>query len=134
MLAVISGDGQQGEPGAALTQPLVVEVRDQYGDLLPEATVAFTVTAGEGQLSDRFTVEHITTDADGRAELTLTLGLPGPNIVGVSLGGRELGTFTAEGVGHGGGGAGRGTTGPGICPRQRRCVWERAPWEKATGR
>ncbi len=100
VLAVISGDGQQGEPGAALTQPLVVEVRDQYGDLLQEATVAFTVTAGEGQLSGRFTVEHITTDADGRAELILTLGpQPGQNIVGVTLGGHELATFTAQGVG-----------------------------------
>ena len=100
VLAIISGDGQQGEPGAELTQPLVVEVRDQYGDLLPEVTVAFTVTAGEGQLSGRFTVEHTTTDAGGRAELLLTLGLqPGPNIVGVSFGGHELATFTAQGVG-----------------------------------
>ena len=99
-LAVISGDAQQGEPGASLAQPLVVEVRDQYGDLLPEATVAFTVTAGEGQLSGRFTVEHTTTDAGGRAELLLTLGpQPGPNIVGVSFGGHELATFTAQGVG-----------------------------------
>ena len=98
-LEILSGDGQQGAPGAALTQPLVVEVRDQYGDLLPEATVAFTVTAGEGKLSGRFTVEHVTTDANGRAELPLTLGLhPGPNTVGVSIGGRELATFTAEGV------------------------------------
>ena len=99
-LEIISGDGQQGTPGAVLTQPLVVEVRDQYGDPLPKATVTFTVTAGEGKLSGRFTVEHITTDADGRAELPLTLGLhPGPNTVGVSIGRRELATFTAQGVG-----------------------------------
>ena len=99
-LEIISGDGQQGAPGVALTQPLVVAVRDQYGDPLPEATVAFTVTAGEGQLSGRFAVEHTTTDANGRAELVLTLGpQPGPNIVGVSLGGHEVVTFTAQGVG-----------------------------------
>ncbi len=99
-LAIISGDGQQGQPGAALTQPLVVEVQDQYGDPLPGATVTFTVTTGEGQLSGRFTVERATTDASGRAELTLTLGpLPGPNIVGLSLGWRELAAFTADGVG-----------------------------------
>ncbi len=99
-LEIISGDGQQGKPGAALTRPLVVEVRDQYGDLLPEASVTFTVTGGEGKLSGRFAVEHAATDADGRAELLLTLGPnPGPNIVGVSLGGRELATFTADGVG-----------------------------------
>ena len=96
------GRRSAGAPGAALGQPLVVEVRDQYGDLLPDAAVTFTVTAGDGQLSGRFTVEHATTDADGRAELLLTLGPnPGPNIVGVSLGGRELVTFAAQGVGTG---------------------------------
>ena len=99
-LEVISGDGQQGAPGSALAKPLVVEVRDQYGNLLPEAAITFTVTAGEGQLSGRFTVEHTTTDADGRAELPFTLGpRPGPHTVVVSLGGRELVTFTARGVG-----------------------------------
>ena len=99
-LEIISGDGQQGAPGAALAQPLVVEVRDQHGDPLPDASVTFTVTAGEGQLSGRFAVEHTTTDARGRAELPLTLGLhPGPNTVGVSIGGRELAAFTAQGVG-----------------------------------
>ena len=99
-LEIVSGDGQQGVPGEALAQPLVVEVRDQYGDLLPDAAVTFTVTAGQGQLSGRFSVKHVTTDADGRAELPLTLGLhPGLNTVGVSIGGRELATFTAEGVG-----------------------------------
>ena len=99
-LEIVSGDGQQGAPGAALAQPLVVEVRDQFGDPLPNAAVTFKVTTGHGQLSGRFAVEHATTDADGRAELILTLGpQPGPNIVGVSLGGRELVTFSAEGVG-----------------------------------
>ncbi len=99
-LEIVSGDGQQGAPGVALPHPLLVEVRDQYGNPLPDADVTFTVTAGEGQLSGRFTVEHATTDADGRAELILTLGpQPGPNIVGLSLGGRELAAFTAHGVG-----------------------------------
>ncbi len=99
-LEIVSGDGQQGAPGVALAQPLVVEVRDQFGDPLPNAALTFRVTTGEGQLSGRFAVEHATTDADGRAELILTLGpQPGPNIVGVSLGGRELVTFSAEGVG-----------------------------------
>ena len=99
-LEISSGNRQQGAPGAALAQPLVVEVRDQYGEPIPEARVAFTVTSGDGQLSGRFTVEYATTDADGRARLTLTLGPdPGPNMVSVSLRGRELATFHAEGVG-----------------------------------
>ncbi len=100
-LEILSGDGQQGTPGAPLAHPLVVEVRDQFGDPLPNAAVTFKVTGGEGQLSGRYSVEHTTTDAKGRAELLLTLGpQPGPNIVGVSLGGgHELATFTAQGVG-----------------------------------
>ena len=97
---VVSGDGQQGTPGAALAQPLVVEVRDQYGNPLPGAAVTFTVTAGKGRLSGRFAVQDTTADANGRAELNLTLGPdPGLNTVGVFISGRELAVFTAEGVG-----------------------------------
>ena len=45
-------------------------------------------------------IEHVTTDAHGRAELPLTLGLhPVTNTVGVSIEGRELATFHAEGLG-----------------------------------
>ena len=99
-LLKISGYDQRGEAGAALAQPLVVEVRDQYGNPLPDATVTFTVTAGEGRLSVRFTLENVTTGADGRAERTLTLGLnPGANAVEVSVG--ELATETFQAVGYG---------------------------------
>ena len=99
-LVKISGDNQQGTPGATLANPLVVEVRDQYDHPLPDTQVTFTVTAGEGRLSGRFTVEHATTDANGRAENTLTLGSnPGPNIVEVSVAGLEPVTFNAVGVG-----------------------------------
>ena len=77
-----------------------MEVRDQFGDPLPDAAVTFTVTAGDGKLSGRFSVEQATTDADGRARLTLTLGpREGPNAVGVAIGGLEFATFSAEGVG-----------------------------------
>ncbi len=100
VLETISGDGQRGIPGGALAHPLVIEVRDQYGDPLPDAAVTFTVTAGDGKLSGRFAVEHVTTDAHGRAELPFTLGLhPGANTVSVSIGGREVERFHVEGVG-----------------------------------
>ena len=101
-LEIVSGAGQQGPSGEALPRPLVVEVRDRYGNPMPDAVVAFTVTVGDGRLSDRFKVEHVKTDANGRAQASLTLGPhPGRNIVVVSVGGRELGTITAEGVGAG---------------------------------
>ena len=99
-VVIISGDNQQGAPGATLAQPLVVEVRDQYGDPLPGAAVIFTVIAGDGKLSERFAIEEATTDANGRAERTLTLGPdPGTNTVGIFLGRTELATFHAEGAG-----------------------------------
>ena len=41
-LEIVSGDGQQGAPGAALAQLLVVEVRDQFGDPLPNAALTFS--------------------------------------------------------------------------------------------
>ena len=100
-LEIVSGDGQQGVAATELAQHLTVEVRDQYGVPLPDAGVTFTVTGGEGKLSGRFTVQQATTDANGRAGLPLTLGHhPGPNTVVVSISGRELATFTAEGVGR----------------------------------
>ena len=97
---IVSGDDQRAAPGAALAEPLVVEVRDQYDDPLPDVAVTLTVTAGDGKLGGRFAVVRDSTDAGGRAEITLTLGpFPGGNTVGVSIGGRELATFHAEGVG-----------------------------------
>ena len=38
-VVIISGDNQQAAPGATLAQPLVVEVRDQFGHPLPGAAV-----------------------------------------------------------------------------------------------
>ena len=103
-LVIISGDDQQGTPGAALPNPLIVEVRDRHDNPLPDVQVTFTVTAGEGKLSGLFEVEHVTTDANGRAERRLTLG-PGPGaytFVGVSVLGSELlVTFNANAVGTG---------------------------------
>ncbi|MYF91008.1 MAG: T9SS type A sorting domain-containing protein [Gemmatimonadetes bacterium] len=102
-LVIISGDDQQGTPGAALPNPLIVEVRDRHNNPLPDVQVTFTVTAGEGKLSGQFTVEHVTTDANGRAQRSLTLG-PGPGaytFVGVSVLGSELlVTFNAVGTGR----------------------------------
>ena len=58
--------------------------------------VTFSVTAGGGTLS----ATSVTTDANGRAESTLTLGAnPGTNTVTVSVSGiREKQTFTAQGI------------------------------------
>ena len=89
----ISGDEQEGAPGETLTNPYVIEVKDQYGNLLQGAQVRFTVTEGDGTL----TVENATTDANGRAQSLLTLGRqPGVNAVEVSVAELEA-TFNALG-------------------------------------
>ena len=77
----ISGDGQQAAVNTPLLHPFVVEVRDQHNRLFSGVPVTFTITAGGGTLS----VTSTTTDANGRAQSTLTLGSDQKtNIVSVS--------------------------------------------------
>ncbi len=94
MLTKLSGDEQRGRGSAALAEPLVVEVVDQNGNVLEGVQVAFAITAGDGTLS----VETATTDAQGRAAATLTLGEVGEGIsVEVTVEGLEPVIFTAVG-------------------------------------
>ena len=97
-LVKISGDNQQGTFGSTLANPLAVEVRDRDNNPFPGVEVTFTVTYGDGLLSGQFTVEHVTTDANGRATRTFTLGHdPETNTVEVSIGPKLVWTFHAVG-------------------------------------
>ena len=89
----ISGDTQQGNTGTALAQPFVVEVRDGSSVAFAGVPVTFAVTAGGGTLS----ATNTTTDVNGRAQSTLTLGnTAGTNTVSVSVTGiTQANTFTA---------------------------------------
>ena len=78
-LAKLSGDEQQAAAGAQLAEPLVVSVRDQNAAALPGAVVTFAVLGDGGTLSAAVD----TTDAEGLAGTTLTLG-------------EELGTYRVE--------------------------------------
>ena len=93
-LVKVSGDSQQGTSGTALAQPFVVEVQDANSVAFAGVPVAFAVTAGGGTLSATSTA----TDANGRAQSTLTLGnSAGTNTVGASAQGiSQTATFTAE--------------------------------------
>ena len=95
-IRIVSGNDQQGLPGATLENPFYVEVQDEHGAAFEGVPVTFSVTAGDGTLSTTST----TTDANGRAESTLTLGPnPGTNTVTVSVTGtRAQQTFNAEGI------------------------------------
>ena len=99
-LDIVSGDLQEGRAGTPLEDPLVVELRDQQGNVLEGVVVTFSVQTGEGRLGGRYTVERATTDADGRARSTLTLGpKAGPAAVEAAVFGPAPVTFRAEGVG-----------------------------------
>ena len=95
-LVKISGDKQEGAPSALLANPLVVEVKDQNGNVLEGVAVTFVVTAGGGMIS----ASTDTTDANGRAQTTLTLGSDvGANTVEVSVAGIDQPvTFTVKAV------------------------------------
>ena len=89
----ISGDTQSGNTGTTLAQPFVVEMQDASRVAFAGVPVTFAVTAGGGTLS----ATNTTTDTNGRAESTLTLGnTAGTNTVRVSIQGvSQTATFTA---------------------------------------
>ena len=95
-LVKISGNSQYGVFGVSLPKPFVVEVRDQYDNPFPDASVIFTVTAGRGKLSGRYKIEQLTTDANGRAAITFTPGYSQENTVDVSLVGGEFAWTTVQ--------------------------------------
>ena len=69
-LEIISGNNQSAIEGEALTNPLIVQVNDQNGDPFQGATVTFSVSPNDATLG----TTTATTDSDGRAQTTLTLG------------------------------------------------------------
>ena len=92
-LTKVSGDNQSGTPDSALANPFVVEVKDEDGDVIEGVRVTFSVTAGGGRLSDT----SATTDANGHAESTLTLGSrAGINSVQASVPGVDPVTFSTS--------------------------------------
>ncbi len=67
-VVVISGNNQTAAGGAALTAPLVIEVRDPLGNGVPSIPVSWSVSHGA------VTPTSGTTDAFGRAQTSWTLG------------------------------------------------------------
>ena len=85
-LSIVSGDNQSGVSSAIIVNPFVIEVRAENLAVLEGISVTFTVTVGDGTLS----VTSTTTDENGRAESTFTLGPNlGTNTVSVSAAGIE---------------------------------------------
>ena len=93
-LTKVCGDSQEGTAGVLLAEPFVVLVADEDGAAMAGVAVSFAATAGGGTLS----ATTATTDANGRAATSLTLGSEtGTNAVEATVEGLESVTFTATG-------------------------------------
>ncbi len=71
----ISGDNpiQTGQIGTTLNDPFVVQVRDQYGNPVPNTSVLFKATSSGSKIGSRTQVVT-ETGSNGRASIFLTLG------------------------------------------------------------
>lgn len=70
VLVLVSGNNQQGQPGTALSAPIVVRVNDQFGNPVSARTVDFVVTSGGGSVNPT----SAPTGANGQAQTAWTLG------------------------------------------------------------
>ena len=79
-LVKISEDTREGEAHTTLVGPFVVEALDEHGATITGRSVTFRVSEGDGKLS----VTNAITDAEGRAQTTLTLG-PDPGVIKIRV-------------------------------------------------
>lgn len=95
-IAISSGNTQTGTVGAALSTPFSVVIKDSNNNVVPSATVDWTVLSGAGSLSTSST----TTNGSGLASSTLTLGTTaGANSVKATINGTSTSvTFSATGA------------------------------------
>jgi uncharacterized repeat protein (TIGR01451 family) len=70
-ITAISGGEQSAQVATAFAAPLIVEVRDAHGNLVPNATVSFSAPASGASATVTATA---TTGNDGRAQITPTAG------------------------------------------------------------
>ena len=83
-MTATSGDGQSGNTGTTLPNPLVVTLTFQGGVGIPGIPVNFAVTSGGATLS----LQTTSTDGNGNAGVSVTLGsTPGPVVVTASAAG-----------------------------------------------
>ena len=80
VLVKISEDTREGEAHTTLVRPFVVEALDEHGATITGRSVTFRISEGDGRLS----VTNATTDAEGRAQTTLTLG-PDPGVIKIRV-------------------------------------------------
>ncbi|HMC67846.1 MAG TPA: Calx-beta domain-containing protein, partial [Mycobacteriales bacterium] len=89
-LRIVSGNGQSARLGQTLPQPLVVEVTNSLGAVVSGVAVDWKATKGDATLNPATS----TTNAQGRASTTATLGSVGAVEVQASVKGLPPVTFT----------------------------------------
>ena len=90
-LEKFAGDNQTGPPGSALSNPLVVRVLDAAGDPVNGVTVNWEIVDGGGSVSP----QSSTTNSQGRATTTWTLGAGGNQTARATVSGIGSVTFNA---------------------------------------
>lgn len=100
-LVRVRGNGQSGEPGEELDDPLVVRLVDRDGNGVAGQPVTWVVGGGGGSVASTTTI----TDGNGEAETRWTLGPnPGVHTLNAVVSGVGVVGFTATAAGGGGGG------------------------------
>ncbi|MCI0496335.1 GDSL-type esterase/lipase family protein, partial [candidate division KSB1 bacterium] len=69
-----SATSQNGTGGKQLAQPFEVTLKDKYNNAAANYTIKFTVTEGDGFLSNGKTIHEVKSDINGKAATYLTLG------------------------------------------------------------
>jgi Domain of unknown function (DUF4082)/Bacterial Ig-like domain (group 1) len=91
-IAKVSGDNQNGAPGAVLPSPLIVSIMDANHNPMVGVPVTFAITEGGGSLSPA----SANTAANGQASTTLTLGSSGLTSVSATAAGVGSVSFRAS--------------------------------------
>lgn len=92
-ISIVSGDRQDGVPGAMLLQPLVVAVKDLNGVPAPGVTVTFAASAGT-----RLEPTTAVTDQQGMASATLRMANAAGIVLATATAARQVVTFSARAV------------------------------------
>ncbi len=74
ILVKAAGDSSKGVVGNPLPTPLVAQVTDKHGNGIQGIEVTFTVKSGGGNLEGQSSLKRVT-NAEGKAQVTLTLGI-----------------------------------------------------------
>jgi len=95
-LVIVSGNGQSGVIGSPANSPMVVVLRDGFGNAISGQTIDWTVISGPASLSALTS----TSDAGGQASNSFTFGTSnGPAVIRASaFGGTATIDFTASAV------------------------------------